>query len=149
VIRGPEALFSRSQSLQLDSLPSSGEPYHSSYGQSRHLGNSWEGQATACHPPGNQHSLGLPSPRKDMAACLSRGKRDRKKGPGEKKAGLSCLGESTASIEGESSPHRATRLEPALLSLTDKLQDHCSSRYSSRGTWGLRGRHEDFTSTKW
>lgn len=55
-----------------------------------------------------------------MAVCLSQAERDRK-GPGER-ASLSCLGESTGRMEGESSLHRDTRLEHApSLSLTDKL----------------------------
>lgn len=59
-----------------------------------------------------------------MAVCPSQAERDRK-GPRER-ASLSCLGESTGRLEGESSLHRDTRLQhaPCLSrSLTTALTD--------------------------
>lgn len=83
-----------------------------------------------------------------MAVCPSQAERDRK-GPRER-ASLSCLGESTGRMEGESSLHRDTpcSMHPVSLSLAHSFTDHCSDRHSSPGIWGLRQRHEDFKSPK-
>lgn len=70
------ALLARGQSLLLDSLPNSGEPYHSlSLWAKQTAREQLKGTSYGLPPSREPRSLGLPSPGKDMVVCLSQGKR--------------------------------------------------------------------------